>query len=339
MNVSLKPLKDQVIVITGASSGIGLVTARMASTQGARVVLAARNEEALSRLANELNSGGARAIAVGGDVGSESDMRRIADETIARFGGFDTWVNNAGVSVYGNLLELPIEDQRQMFETNFWGVVYGSRIACQHLRGRGGALINIGSVVSDRAVPMQGIYSASKHAVKGYTDALRIEIEKEGLPISVTLIQPASIDTPFPRHAANYMDVEPTLPPPVYAPELVAETILHAAENPVRNLFVGEAAKMISSMGKYTPRLADKYMESTMFDQQRTDRPSVPGRENALYEAGYGMAERGDYQGHVFESSPYTKAAMHPLMAGAVALGATLAVAGLFRARRGTPTA
>jgi short-subunit dehydrogenase len=331
MNLSLKPLKDQVVVITGASSGIGLVTARMASTQGARVVLTARNEEGLSRLADELNSGGGGAIAVGADVGREEDLRRVADQAISRFGGFDTWVNNAGVSIYGKLLDLPIEDQRHMFETNFWGVVYGSRIACRHLRNRGGALINIGSVVSDRAVPVQGIYSASKHAVKGYTDALRMEVEKDGLPISVTLIQPTSIDTPFPRHAANYMDVEPTLPPPVYAPELVAETILHAAEHPVRNLFVGEAAKMISAMGKYTPGLADKYMEATMFGQQRTDRPSVPGRENALYEAGRGLQERGDYEGHVFESSPYTKAAMHPLIAGAVALGTTLAVAALFR--------
>lgn len=106
-------------------------------------------------------------------------MRRIADTAINEFGGFDTWVNNAGVSIYGPLVEVSIEDMRQLFETNFWGVVYGSRIACEHLRQRGGALINIGSVLSDRAIPLQGIYCASKHAVKGFTDALRMELEQQ----------------------------------------------------------------------------------------------------------------------------------------------------------------
>ena len=332
MNVKLKPLKDQVIVITGASSGIGLVTARTASKRGARLVLAARNEDALRRLADELTASGNEAIAIGADVGHEDDMRRVADRTVSRFGGFDTWVNNAGISVYGNLLDIPIEDQRQLFETNFWGVVYGSRMACQYLRERGGTLINIGSVVSDRAVPVQGIYSASKHAVKGYTDALRMEVEKAGLPISVTLIQPAAIDTPYTKHAMNYMDVEPSFPPPVYAPELVADAILHAAEHPVRHLFVGEGAKMMSSMGKYAPRATDRYMESLMFDQQRSDHKADPNRPSALYEAGFGLEERGGYEGHVFEISPYTKLAMHPLFAGAVALGATIAVASLLRA-------
>jgi short-subunit dehydrogenase len=333
MSLRLKPLHEQVIVITGATSGIGLVTARTASERGARLVLAARNEQALADLAAELSASGREAIAVAADVGSEEDIRRVADAAISRFGGFDTWVNNAGVSVYGNLLDIPIADQRQMFETNFWGVVYGSRIAARHLCTRGGALVNLGSGVYDRAVPVQGIYSASKHAVKGYTDALRMELEKEKLPISVNLFATTAIDTPFPRHAANYMEVEPTLPPPVYAPELVAGAILHAAEHPVRDLYIGEAAKMISSMGKYAPRLTDKYMEATMFDQQRTERPAVPGRRNSLYAAGFGLEERGDYEGHVFESSPLTKASMHPLLAGALAFGTTLAVAGLLRAR------
>src|SRR5207237_3691332 len=139
---------------------------------------------------------------------------------------------NAGVSVYGKLMDVPLADLRQLFETNFWGVVYGSRVACEYLRMRGGALINIGSTLSDRAIALQGIYSASKHAVKGFTDALRMELEEQGAPVSVTLIQPTSINTPFPRHAKNYMEAEATLPPPVYAPDVVADAILHCAENP-----------------------------------------------------------------------------------------------------------
>src|SRR5581483_7814780 len=124
MNVQLKKLADQVVVITGASSGIGLVTARQAARRGARLVLAARSDEELRRLAGEINARGGQAVPVTADVGREEDVRRIADAAVERFGGFDTWVNNAGVSIYGKLLEISIEDQRRLFETNFWGVVY-----------------------------------------------------------------------------------------------------------------------------------------------------------------------------------------------------------------------
>jgi NAD(P)-dependent dehydrogenase (short-subunit alcohol dehydrogenase family) len=126
------------------------------------------------------------------------------------------------VSFYGRLTEVALEDMRQLFEVNFWGMVYGARAALPRLRGSGGALINIGSIVSDRAIPLQGAYSASKHAVKGFTDALRVELEEEGAPISVTLIKPSSIDTPYFQHAKNYMEVEPKPPAPVYAPEVVS---------------------------------------------------------------------------------------------------------------------
>src|SRR4051812_37242705 len=134
MAVMLKHINRQTIVITGASSGIGLTTARMAARQGAKLVLAARNEAALRQLADEMNTDGGEAIAVVADVGNEADLRRVADAARDRFGGFDTWVNNAGVSVYGRIEEVSIEDFRQIFETNFWGVVYGSRIAVEQLK-------------------------------------------------------------------------------------------------------------------------------------------------------------------------------------------------------------
>jgi short-subunit dehydrogenase len=331
-NVRLKKLNEQVVVITGASSGIGLVTARMAADRGARLVVAARNEDALRQLCREIERKGGDAVYVDADVAEEDDIRAIAQAAIRNFGGFDTWINNAGISIYGRIMDVPVEDMRQLFETDFWGVVYGSRTAVEHLRRRGGALINVGSVVSDAAVPLQGIYSASKHAVKGFTDALRMELEDEGAPISVTLIKPTAIDTPFPHHAKTYLGVEPQHAPPVYAPELVAQTILHACENPVRDLYVGEGAKMMSTMSKYAPRLGDKFMEAMQIPGQQSDHPADPYREDALYEPGYGLAERGGHEGHVFESSPYTKAAMHPVLASAVAIGAGLAVTALWRA-------
>lgn len=324
MGVKLKDLKDQVIVITGASSGIGLTTARMAADAGARLVLAARNEEALSKLCEEINSSGGRAVYVAADVTKESDVNRIAAEALNQFGGFDTWVNNAGVSVYGKLEDVTIQDMRQVFETNFWGLVYGSLVAAKNLKSTGGAIINIGSTLSDRAIPIQGIYCASKHAVKGFTDALRMELEAEGAPISVTLVKPSAIDTPYKEHAKNYLGVEPENPAPVYAPETVADAILHCAENPVRDVFVGVGGKALSVLGKYAPRLMDKYMESAMIDSQMTDRPDQTPGESGLYESlDSSLCERGGYDGHVFESSMYTKASLHPLLTSAAfAVGA-----------------
>jgi short-subunit dehydrogenase len=327
MKLRLKPLKEQVIVITGASSGIGLVTARMAARRCARVVLTARNHEALKQLAEEIKgdeSNGGVATFIAADVADESALRRVAAEAISRFGRIDTWVNGAGVTVYGRLTDVSLDDQRRVFETNFWGVVIGSRIAVQHLRKEGGALINIGSTLSDRAVPLQGIYCASKHAVKAYTDALRMEVEHDALPISVTLVKPGAIDTPYVEHAKNYLSNEPTNPPPVYAPEVVAETILHCAEHPVRDVFAGGGGKMVSFFGNLAPRLTDKVMEKTMFAAQQSDQPEQDRQDNNLYGPTRGLKERGGRTAYVSESSLYTQVSLYPLETAAV-----LAAAGL----------
>src|SRR5213082_3156250 len=184
MTMRLKPIHEQTIVITGASSGIGLTTARMAGREGARVVLAARSDQALRDLEQEIKNWGGQAVAVQCDVANEQQVRQVAQSAFERFGGLDTWVNNAGVSIYGRIEEVSLEDARRVFDTNFWGLVIGSRVAAQHLRSRGGgALINIGSTLSERAIPLQGFYVASKHAVKGFTDALRMEIEEAGYPV------------------------------------------------------------------------------------------------------------------------------------------------------------
>ena len=305
MKISLKPLKQQVIVITGASSGIGRATARQAAQRGARLVLAGRNRHALDQLADELKKQGAEVVTVAADVGIQDDHQKIVDAAMSAYGGFETWVNNAGVSIFGKLEDVAIEDERQLFETNFWGVVYGSLAATAQLRQTGGALINIGSEVSDRAVPLQGMYSASKHAVKGFTDALRMELEADGAPVSVTLIKPASIDTAFVEHAKNYLDVEPQLPPPLYSPNAVADAILYAAEHPMRDVYVGSASKVMSSIGTRMPGVADKLFGNKLIRAQRSDRPAGP-RHDALWDAG-DMSDKDVFTDrHVHASSVYT---------------------------------
>ncbi|HZB27980.1 MAG TPA: SDR family oxidoreductase, partial [Gemmatimonadales bacterium] len=325
MGIKLKRLEDQVMVITGATSGIGLATAKRAAERGARLVLCSRNETELQETVDQIQRNGGIARSLVADVSDQDSMERLAATAVEEFGSLDTWVNNAGVSFYGRLTEVAIEDMRQLFEVNFWGTVYGTRAAVAQMRGTGGALINIGSIVSDRAVPLQGAYSASKHAIKGFTDALRMELEEEGVPVSVTLIKPSAIDTPYFKHAKNYMEVQPKPPAPVYAPEVVANAILRAAEHPVRDITIGGGGRFISALGTALPRLTDFYMERAMFSSQRSDIPSE-GRSGNLYQpAEEENRERGGYQGHVMRSSVYTQAALSPARALLVA-GLGLAV-------------
>lgn len=322
MSPRLKPLREQVLVITGASSGIGLATARLAARQGARLVLAARSANALGDLARELEASGGEALAVPADVSRPDDVRHLGERALARFGRFDTWINNAGVGAYGRLAEMPLEDMRRIIDTNFFGVVAGSLEAARHLRHQGGAIINVGSTVSDRAAPLQGIYSASKHAVKGFTDALRMELEAEGAPISVTLVKPGPIDTPFTRNAKNYMATAPQHVPTVYAPEAVADAILHCAETPVRDVFVGASGKVQAAMGLWAPRLTDRVMEAAAIPGFQSDKPAGPRGDNALDRPSERLAERGDYPGHVSRSSLYTWASLNPAITGTALVGA-----------------
>ena len=326
MKLHLKPLSEQVIVVTGASSGIGLTTAEMAAARGARVILTSRNERDLLDAVNRIRANGGRAFHIVGDVANPDAMDAVADLAIEQFGGFDTWVNNAGVGMYGKLTETPLADKRRLFDVDFWGVVHGCRTAVRHLRAAGGAIINVGSVTSDAATPLLGIYSAAKHAVKAYTDTLRMELEHDGLPISVSLIKPASINTPFIEHARSHMESEPEYLPPVYPPEEVARAILKCAEHPMRDVLVGGSAKFLSGMSKVSPRAADTYREATAFSQQK--RPAANDETDALYTAQADGRRRGPTSRHTMKTSVYTRAststvgrAFPYIAAGAVAAG------------------
>lgn len=283
--MKLKPLTDQVIVITGASSGIGLATAQAAAEAGAKLVLAARSLETLDLICADINEAGGSAVGVAADVASREDVENIARTALDEYGRIDTWVNNAGVSIYGKLEEVSEADNRRLFDTNFWGVVNGSLVALPHLKRSGGALLNVGSEVSDAVVPLQGMYSASKHAVKGFTDALRVEIEDvAGCNVSITLIQPTAVDTPYPQHAKNYMDCEPKLPTPQIQPEQVARAILDAAADPTRDVKVGMMARINTLAAKLMPSVADKLSALQADRQHYAERPRNP--EGTLYEAG-----------------------------------------------------
>ncbi len=293
MKHQLKPVAEQSIVITGASSGIGLATALAASALGARLTLVARSENALTAIADEIKAAGGQACWEVADVADRAALQRAAERALDRYGGIDTWVNNAGVAIYGRIEEVSDEDNRRLFETNFWGVVYGSLVALPYLRQRGGALINIGSEVSDAVVPLQGMYSTSKHAVKGFTDALRVEVEVvDEAPVSITLIQPTAVNTPYPEHARNYMDRQPKLPSPQIDPTQVAQAILQAASEGGRDVTVGAMSKINTTLSKLLPSLGDR-MAALQADRQQEERAPL-NPEGTLYRPG----ESGRVHGH-----------------------------------------
>lgn len=333
MPIRLKPLSRQTVVITGASSGIGLVTARSAAAQGAKLVLAARNGEALAGIVDEIRGQGGQAVAVAADVGRHEDVERIADAAIDAFGGFDSWVNNAGVAIYGTMEEVPLDDQRRLFDINYWGVVHGSLVAAKHLRQRGGAIVNVGSVLSDRAVILQGPYCATKHAVKAATDTLRMELRRDRAPVSVTLIKPGAIDTPYMEHARNYTDSGTKNPPPSYDPQLVARAILFACEHPRRDLTIGFGGWIVPATAAIAPGLVDRVMETFLVPLQKTENRGRPAHRDNLQQPREDGSERSALPGGSRRQSLFLEAQMRPGQAMLAVAGLVL-LAGMARSRR-----
>ena len=314
MRISHKPLNKQVVFITGASSGIGRQSAMRFAKAGAKVIAVSRSEEGLKSLVQDIERNGGEAVYSVADVANIDALRKAADTGVAKFGPIHTWVNNAGVGMYTRLLYTDVADDRRLFETNFWGIVNGSRLAAEYLKSAGGgALINLGSEVSDVSIPTQGMYSTSKHAVMGFTDALRDEIMEDKLPITVTLIKPAAINTPFARHAQNNLDQDATLPSPVYAVDLVADQILHAAEHGGRELYVGGGGRLLAFLGNHFPDVMDWIASTFMSSQQLAKRPANHAYEG-LYESRGFYSSKGDVDRdrHVQKVSLYGIARRHP---------------------------
>lgn len=328
-----RPLSQQVVVVTGASSGIGLLTAQRAARAAAAVVLVSRDGDVLERIATEIEAGGGRAFPVVADVSSQAELDAAVAAGVARFGRIDTWVNNAGVAAYSTLLDLPLDEHRRIFETNYWGVVYGSLAAIRHFRTRPGAavLINVGSVNSDIAVPLLSAYSASKHAVKGFTDALRRELLASDPAISVTLVKPSGIATALPQHARNHLDREPRIVPPLYAPEIVADAILHVAVHPRREIAVGAIGALLAVPMALAPRLMDRLLAVGVPPLSRSANPLTP-TDNLESPTGGGKAHYRYAPGLPF--SPYTQMQKRPAAAALSLLAIGLAARAVLRATR-----
>ncbi|HEX8415261.1 MAG TPA: SDR family oxidoreductase [Sphingomicrobium sp.] len=338
MATKLKPLAEQVLVVTGATSGNGLAIVEAAAKAGAACVAVARNEAALEALRTRLTATGARIATCVADVSDLAAVERIVAVAVEAFGGFDSWINNAGVGTYGTLDQVPVADHRRIFDVNYFGVLHGSLVAARHLRTRGGgAIINVGSILGDRAILQQGPYCATKHAVQALTDTLRMELEREKAGISVTLVKPGAIDTPFPEHARNFMEQPSRLPPPLYAPEVVADAVLFACANPRRTLYAGGGGLLSSMLSQAAPRLTDFIMETVGTKvQQKPDDAGDPARRDNLYHP-RADALRGSQKVHARESSlalQIQKAASPLVMLGLFGGGVLIAAGKQIRRHR-----
>jgi NAD(P)-dependent dehydrogenase (short-subunit alcohol dehydrogenase family) len=282
----LKPLNQQVVVVMGASSGIGRAAALDFAAKGATVVCSARDEGGLATLVNEIRGKGGKAMAIIADVADAEQMVGVAECAAQELGGIDTWVHVAAVSVYARFEETRPAEFARVIEVNLLGQIHGALAALPHLRQAGrGSLICVSSVEGVISLPFQSAYAASKHGIIGFLDALRIELRREGVPINVTNIMPAGINTPLFQKALTRLGVEPRPAPPIYAPELVSRAILHAAVHESRDLVVGGAGVALLLARRISPHLTDALLRGRPgFEAQLTNRPKSPDAPSNLFQ-------------------------------------------------------
>ncbi len=307
MNIQLKPIAVQVAVIFGASSGIGRLAALEFAKRGAKLCVAARSEDGLQSLVAEIEESGGEAFYVLADAADFEQVKNVADKCVERYGRLDTWIHSAATFIFATVEKTAPEEYKRLLEVNLLGQIYGAKAALPHLKELGGALIHVGSAEAWRTAPYQSAYGASKHGIRGFLQVLAVELEHEEVPVSVTHILPGAINTPIYDKGLNKMSFEMRPPPPIYHPQIVVDTILYAAENPVAEIIAGAGGAGVIFAERLSPTFAQWISGKVGFIGQTMDEPNLTENENNLFEpiAGFDTVE-GRFSGEQFRIDPYT---------------------------------
>lgn len=275
--------QSEVVVITGASAGVGRATAREFARHGARIGLVARGRERLEATKREIEELGGRAVVLVGDVADPNTSERIAALTEETFGPIDVWINNAMASVYSPIAEMPPEEFKRVTEVTYLGFVYGTQAALRRMLPRDhGAIVQVGSALAYRSIPYQSAYCAAKHAIRGFTDSLRSELIDAGKHLHVTMVQLPSMNTPQFVWVKSRLPQKAKPPAPIYQPEIAARTIHWAAHQTRREVYVGYNTALGIKLNKLWPGFFDRYLVGRSFGE--TGEPRDPNQPNNLWE-------------------------------------------------------
>jgi len=273
--VRKKPIGEQVIVVTGASSGVGRAVARAAGERGAKVVVAARGQDGLNAAVEEIERSGSEALAVPGDLTEQEQNEELVRRSLERFGRIDTFVANAIVTVYAEVEQLGPDELRRVLDVNFFGVAYGYWAALPALKESRGTFLHVSSALAYRGIPLQAAYCSSKAAARTFLESARVELQKHGHDVAISLVLPGAINTPQFDRDRQKLGKQPQPVPPIYQPEPYAQAVLHCAENPIRELPVSWGAQKLLWGQKLSPRAGDWMLRRIGWKKQHTaeDKP------------------------------------------------------------------
>ncbi len=323
---------NEVVVVTGASAGVGRAVAREFASHGAHVGLLARGEEGLEGARRDVEAAGGKALALPTDVSDHEQVEDAAERVEREFGPIDIWVNDAIAVVFAPFWEIPAEDFKRSTEVCYLGTANGTRAALKRMRERDrGTIVQVGSALSYRAIPLQSAYCGSKHAIRGFTDSVRTELMHENSGIHITMVQLPAVNTPQFSISKALLPNHPQPVPPIYQPEVPAKAIYWAAHHRRREIYVGTSSVAVILGNKLFPALADRYLARTGYDSQQTSEPVDENRPNNLYNPVAGdHGAHGIFDEESHSESPQLWATTHRswLVAGALGLaGAAYAAA------------
>jgi NAD(P)-dependent dehydrogenase (short-subunit alcohol dehydrogenase family) len=330
-------MDTQTVVVTGASAGIGRATARLFGERGARVALIARGQAGLDGAARDVEEAGGTALAISADVADYDQVTAAARKVEEQFGPIDVWVNVAFTSVFAPFEEITAAEFRRVTEVSYLGFVHGTMAALATMRPRDrGTIVQVGSALGERSIPLQSAYCGAKHAINGFTSSLRCELRHENSGVHVTVVQMPAVNTPQFSWVRSRLPKQPQPVPPIYQPEVAARGVLYAADHPQRRQYwVGASTAATLLANRVAPAVLDRYLARTGYDSQQTDQLTEPGRPDNLLQpvdggSGHDFGPHGAFDDRSHDRSQQLWMSQHArasagLVAGAAVIGAFLA--------------